>query len=110
MPFSGSFLHILLKLFQIWQLFVKLLLFFIHLCRDKLVCVALMTGSHYTEGVKTKGLVTALEVLAEFPGEGVKPLQDFRQWSSRVKGEMGKEFGMPVGNKTKEKLRKLTLP
>ena len=27
MPFSGSFLHILLKLFQIWQLFVKLLLF-----------------------------------------------------------------------------------
>ena len=95
MPFSGSFLHILLKLFQIWQLFVKLLLFFIHLCRDKLVCVALMTGSHYTEGVETKGLVTALEVLAEFPGEGVKPLQYFRQWSSRVKGEVGKELTLP---------------
>ena len=31
-------------------------------------------------------------------------MQDFRQWSSRVKGEMGKEFGIPVGNKTREKL------
>ena len=70
----------------------------------------MMMGSDYMEGVKTVGLVTALEVLAEFSGEGVKPLQYFRQWSSRVKGEVGKEFGMPVGNKTKEKLRKLTLP
>ena len=37
------------------------------------------------EGVETVGPVTALEVLAEFPREGIKPLQDFRQWSSRVK-------------------------
>ena len=49
------------------------------------------------------GPVTALEVLAEFPGEGIKPLQDFRQWSSRVKGEMGRR------NKTREKLRKSNL-
>jgi len=80
------------------------------LTREKLVCLALMTGSDYTEGVDTVGAVTALEVLAEFPGEGIQPLQEFRQWSSRVKGEMGKEFGMPVGNKTREKLRKLNLP
>jgi len=80
------------------------------LTREKLVCVALLTGSDYTEGVETVGPVTALEVLAEFPGEGISPLQDFKQWSGRVKGEMGKEFGMPVGNKTREKLRKLNLP
>ena len=42
------------------------------LIRDKLVCVALMTGSDYTEGVEIVGPVTALEVLAEFPGEGIK--------------------------------------
>ena len=80
------------------------------LTREKLICLALMTGSDYTEGLDMVGAVTALEVLAEFPGEGIKPLKDFKQWSSRVKGEMGKEFGMPVGNKTREKLRKVKLP
>jgi len=78
--------------------------------REKLICLALMTGSDYTEGLDTVGAVTGLEVLAEFPGEGIQPLQDFSQWSRRVKGEMGKEFGMPVGNKTREKLRKISLP
>lgn len=78
--------------------------------REKLICLALMTGSDYTEGLDTVGAVTGLEVLAEFPGEGIKPLHDFSQWSRRVKGEMGKEFGMPVGNKTREKLRKISLP
>ena len=73
------------------------------LTRDKLVGVALMTESDYTEGVEIVGPVTALEVLAEFRGEGIKPLQDFRQWSSRVKGEMGRR------NKTREKLRKSNL-
>ena len=56
-----------------------------------------MTGSDYTEGVETVGPVTALEVLAEFPGEGIKPLQDFRQWSSRVKGEMGRSLACLSG-------------
>jgi DNA excision repair protein ERCC-5 len=73
------------------------------LTSDKLVCVAMMTWSDFTVGVEIVGPVTALEVLAEFPGEGIKPLQDFRQWSSRVKGEMGRR------NKTREKLRKSNL-
>lgn len=80
------------------------------LTREKLICLALMTGSDYTEGLDTVGAVTGLEVLAEFPGEGLKPLQDFKEWSKRIKGEMGKEFGMSVGNKTREKLRKISLP
>ena len=43
--------------------------------REKLVCLALLTGSDYTEGVETVGPVTAMEILAEFPGEGLRPLQ-----------------------------------
>ena len=50
------------------------------------------------------GAVTAMEVLAEFPGDGLAPLENFKDWSDRV------EIGMPVGNKTREKLRKLPQP
>ena len=49
--------------------------------RDKLVCLALLTGSDYTEGVETVGPITAMEILAEFPGEGVRPLQ-VKFWQS----------------------------
>ena len=35
------------------------------LTRDKLVCVALMTGSDYTEGAETVGPVTALVLSSE---------------------------------------------
>ena len=54
------------------------------LTRDKLVCMVLMTESDYTEGIETVGPVTALEDLAEFPGDGLKPLHDFKA-GSRVK-------------------------
>ena len=70
------------------------------------VNLALLTGSDYTEGVETVGAVTAMEVLAEFPGDGLAPLENFKVWSDRV----APEIGMPVGNKTREKLRKLKLP
>ena len=74
------------------------------------VCLALLTGSDYTEGVETVGPVTALEILAEFPGEKLEPLLQFRDWSGRTRGELGAGLGMPVGNKTREKLLKLRLP
>ena len=74
------------------------------------VCLALLTGSDYTEGVETVGPVTALEILAEFPGENLQPLLQFRDWSVRTRGELGAGLGMPVGNKTREKLLKLKLP
>ena len=45
------------------------------LTREKLICLALLTGSDYTEGVETVGPVSALEILAEFPGDGITPLQ-----------------------------------
>ena len=48
---------------------------FLILCSPA-VCLALLTGSDYTEGVETVGPVTALEILAEFPGENLQPLLD----------------------------------
>ena len=42
-----------------------------------LVNMALLCGSDYTEGVQGIGPVTALEILAEFPGVGLEKLQRF---------------------------------
>ena len=54
------------------------------LSREKLVLLAMLTGSDYTDGVEGVGPVTALEVLAEFPGDGIDPLLEFKMWWTRV--------------------------
>jgi len=41
------------------------------------VNLALLCGSDYTEGIQGIGPVTALEILAEFPGVGLEKLQRF---------------------------------
>ena len=43
-----------------------------------MINLALMCGSDYTTGVQGIGPVTALEVLAEFPGEGLEPLKSLK--------------------------------
>jgi len=45
--------------------------------REMLVNMALLCGSDYTEGIQGIGPVTALEILAEFPGFGLEKLQRF---------------------------------
>jgi len=42
-----------------------------------LINMALLCGSDYTEGIQGIGPVTALEILAEFPGFGLEKLQRF---------------------------------
>ena len=76
------------------------------LSREKLILLAMMTGSDYTDGIESVGPVTALEILAEFPGQGMEPLRIFKSWWS----EASTNLRMPPGTKLKEKLRKLTLP
>ncbi|KAJ8457913.1 hypothetical protein OPV22_030839 [Ensete ventricosum] len=46
--------------------------------RDKLIRMALLLGSDYTEGVSGIGIVNAIEVIHAFPEED--GLQKFRQW------------------------------
>lgn len=46
--------------------------------RTKLINLAYLLGSDYTEGVAGVGYVTGMEVLNEFPGPGLEPLVQFR--------------------------------
>lgn len=76
------------------------------LSREKLILLAMMTGSDYTDGIESVGPVTALEILAEFPGQGLEPLKNFKIWWD----EYHKNHAMPPGSKLREKLRKLQVP
>ena len=44
------------------------------LTREKLINLALLCGSDYTEGIQGVGPVTAMEILVEFPGDGLEGL------------------------------------
>ena len=46
--------------------------------RTKLINLAYLLGSDYTEGVAGVGYVTGMEILNEFPGPGLEPLTQFR--------------------------------
>ena len=75
------------------------------LSREKMISVAMMTGSDYTEGVENVGPVTAMEVLAEFPAPagtaGLETLLRFRDWL--------KDADKPE-NSVREKFRRIKLP
>ncbi|KAL9256644.1 DNA repair protein UVH3-like protein [Drosera capensis] len=46
--------------------------------QEKLICMALLLGSDYTEGISGIGIVNAIEVINAFPEED--GLQKFREW------------------------------
>ena len=69
--------------------------------------MALLTGSDYTEGIPDVGPVTAMEILAEFPGTGIDPLNEFKGWWEDQQTLSGK---VPIGSKTREKFKKFQLP
>lgn len=50
---------------------------FTGLDRNKLINLAYLLGSDYTEGIPNVGFVTAMEILNEFPGHGLEPLLNF---------------------------------
>ena len=74
------------------------------LSRHRMVSVAMLTGSDYTEGVENVGPVTSMEVLAEFPAAGnsaMDTLVTFRDWLKE---------GTKPESIVREKLRKIKLP
>lgn len=76
--------------------------------RNKLINLAYLLGSDYTEGIPTVGCVTAMEILNEFPGHGLEPLLKFSEWWHEAQ-ENKKIRPNPYDTKVKKKLRKLHL-
>lgn len=73
---------------------------------ENLVCFAMLVGSDYTDGIMNVGPVTALEILSEFPGEGLDPLIKFKNWMDKCKRSKDR---VP-GNKKRESFLKFKLP
>lgn len=46
--------------------------------RTRLINLAYLMGSDYTEGIASVGYVSAMEILNEFPGPGLEPLLKFK--------------------------------
>lgn len=67
--------------------------------RDRLVTLAFLLGSDYTSGLVGVGYVTAMELMAEFPGEGDKGLIAFRTWWLKV--QSGKDTAEDTDTKWK---------
>lgn len=66
--------------------------------REKLVHLAYLLGSDYTEGLPGVGPVVAMELLTEFSGPG--GLHEFREWWSKV------QSGRDTSDDSKSKFRK----
>ncbi|XP_041793196.1 DNA repair protein complementing XP-G cells homolog [Chelmon rostratus] len=76
--------------------------------RTKLINLAYLLGSDYTEGVPGVGYVTGMEILNEFPGPGLEPLTQFSKWWSEAQ-EKKRLVADPRDTKVKKKLRDLKL-
>ncbi|NXN23949.1 ERCC5 protein, partial [Nycticryphes semicollaris] len=76
--------------------------------RSKLINLAYLLGSDYTEGIPNVGFVTAMEILNEFPGHGLEPLLKFAEWWNEAQKNK-KLRPNPHDTKVKKKLRELQL-
>ncbi|KAK5611212.1 hypothetical protein CRENBAI_020257 [Crenichthys baileyi] len=76
--------------------------------RIKMINLAYLLGSDYTEGVPGVGYVTGMEILNEFPGPGLEPLTQLSNWWSEAQ-EKKRLTDDPRDTKVKKKLRELKL-
>ncbi|KAI0635968.1 hypothetical protein C8Q77DRAFT_1155707 [Trametes polyzona] len=78
--------------------------------RDKLVRLAYLLGSDYTEGLPGVGPVVAMELLAEFPGQD--GLHKFKAWWQKVQSGRDKpeESASRFRRRFKKKFKDLYLP
>ncbi|XP_069614060.1 DNA excision repair protein ERCC-5 [Ranitomeya imitator] len=76
--------------------------------RSKLINLAYLMGSDYTEGIPSIGHVSAMEILNEFSGYGLEPLINFKDWWAEA--QKNKKISVnPNDTKVKRKLRNLEL-
>ncbi|KAH9408594.1 single-stranded DNA binding [Tyrophagus putrescentiae] len=93
---------------MITQYLVEDLQKFFGLDRSKLICLGMLCGTDYTLGIDGIGPVTGLEVLSEFPGDELQPLQKYAEWY-REKLYSPDVSGKPE-NPVRAKLLKFSLP
>ena len=76
--------------------------------RKKLIAVALVCGSDYTDGIMGAGPVTASEILSEFGQQcdGVTAMKNFRAWVDKVKSGGGILPGSLSNTPLRSKLRR----
>ncbi|KND04377.1 DNA excision repair protein (rad2) [Spizellomyces punctatus DAOM BR117] len=80
------------------------------LTREKLVQLAYLLGSDYTEGIEGIGPTSAMEILTMWRGEGLEPLQGFREWWERVlRGETDVDEE-PILRRLRKHCQKLAIP
>ena len=75
------------------------------LSRENLICLAMLTGSDYSDGIKGIGPVTATEIISEFNGKQLDPLINFRSWLEDNKNGKPRKH-----NGTRNKFLKYDLP
>lgn len=79
---------------------------YLEMNREKLISLALLTGSDYTEGIDNVGPVTAMEILSEFASrDGFETLIQFRDWLLRSQSKKN----APPENKIRRKIRNLEI-
>uniref|UniRef100_A0A670YZR2 ERCC excision repair 5, endonuclease n=1 Tax=Pseudonaja textilis TaxID=8673 RepID=A0A670YZR2_PSETE len=76
--------------------------------RNKLINLAYLLGSDYTEGIPNVGYVTAMEILNEFPGRGLEPLLKLMEWWAEAQKNK-KIRPNPYDTKVKKKLRHIEI-
>uniref|UniRef100_A0A3B4DPW4 XPG-I domain-containing protein n=1 Tax=Pygocentrus nattereri TaxID=42514 RepID=A0A3B4DPW4_PYGNA len=76
--------------------------------RTKMINLAYLLGSDYTEGIPGVGYVTGMELLNEFPGSGLEPLTEFSEWWNEAQKNK-KLVTNQKDTKVKKKLRNLTV-
>ncbi|KAL2259145.1 hypothetical protein VTK26DRAFT_7273 [Humicola hyalothermophila] len=75
------------------------------LSRERLIALAQLLGSDYTEGLPGVGPVTALEILSEFPRGGCAGLEAFRDWWQDVQNR-GRAKDADAASPFRRKFRK----
>ncbi|KAM6446842.1 DNA excision repair protein ERCC-5 isoform 1-T2 [Liasis olivaceus] len=81
---------------------------YLGLDRNKMINLAYLLGSDYTEGIPTVGYVTAMEILNEFPGRGLEPLLKLLEWWDEAQKNK-KIRPNPYDTKVKKKLRHIEI-
>ncbi|MBN3303555.1 ERCC5 protein, partial [Amia calva] len=76
--------------------------------RSKLINLAYLLGSDYTEGIPGVGYISGMEILNEFPGPGMEPLLKFCEWWTEAQKNK-KLRPNPNDTKVKKKLRNVLL-